>query len=97
MIAVLVVPLTIALLAWHWSVWAVACIDLLVYAVWAYNHPWRKCWACGGTGQNGGSTKRRWGKCWRCKGSREIRTLGSRALHRLVRSVQEHIRDRKGW
>lgn len=59
------------------------------YAVWAYTHPWRKCWACGGKGTNRGSTGRRWGDCWRCGGSRKVKTLGSQLLHRLVRAARQ--------
>ena len=61
------------------------------YAAWAYAHPWRDCPRCQGSGRNRLSTRRRRGKCWRCKGTREVRTLGSRALHRTARSA------RTGW
>jgi hypothetical protein len=65
------------------------------YAIWAYNHPWRDCPRCKGSGRNRLSTKRRRGKCWRCKGTREVRTLGARMLHRAVRSARSSWRGRK--
>jgi hypothetical protein len=71
--------------------------DVLAYAVWSYAHPFIDCWACKATGRNRGSTRRRRGKCWRCRGTREIQAPGSRVLHRLVRSLREHAKARKGW
>lgn len=68
------------------------------YAAWAYLHPFRDCPRCSGTGRNSLSTARRRGKCRRCGGSREVRTLGARALHRMVRSARHQItsnRNRK--
>lgn len=60
------------------------------YAIWAYNHPWRDCPRCKGSGRNALSTRRRRGRCWRCHGAREVRTLGARAMHRAVRSVRTY-------
>lgn len=68
----------------------------VAYAVWAYCHPWRACPRCKGSGSNALSTSRRRGRCRRCKGSREIQTIGSRALHKAVRSAAGYRRDRKG-
>jgi transposase-like protein len=67
----------------------------VAYAVWAYTHPYRDCPRCKGTGRNRLSTSRRRGRCWRCKGTREIKTLGSRALHKLVRRTTRAIRSRR--
>jgi len=67
------------------------------YAAWAYFHPFRSCPRCKGSGTNQLSTARRRGKCRRCKGSREIKTVGSRALHRAVRSATSYRNtSRKG-
>lgn len=63
---------------------------IAAYAVWAYCHPWRPCPRCGGKGTSALSTRRRNGKCRRCKGTREVRTLGSRALHRAVRGATDY-------
>jgi DnaJ-class molecular chaperone len=57
------------------------------YGAWAYFHPWRPCPRCRGGGKNALSTRRRSGKCRRCKGSREVQAIGSRMLHRAVRSA----------
>jgi DnaJ-class molecular chaperone len=65
------------------------------YAVWAYWHPYHACGRCKGKGTNRGSTRRRSGHCRRCKGNRQVRTLGSRALHRAVRSLVSARRNRK--
>jgi hypothetical protein len=72
-----------------------AAATAVVYAVWAYFHPFRDCPRCKGSGRNRLSTKRRRGRCWRCKGTREIRTLGARMLHRAVRSARSSWRGRK--
>jgi DnaJ-class molecular chaperone len=66
------------------------------YAVWAYNHPFRPCPRCQGNGTNRGSTKRRSGRCRRCKGDKQVKTLGSRVLHRATRSAAQYRNDRKG-
>ena len=66
------------------------------YATWSYLHPWRDCPRCKASGKNRLSTPRRRGKCGRCKGTREVRTLGSRVLHRAVRSIRGYRHDRKG-
>ncbi|MGO8886638.1 MAG: hypothetical protein ACLQDY_08905 [Streptosporangiaceae bacterium] len=65
------------------------------YAVWAYFHPYRPCPRCKGKGTNRGSTGRRSGRCRRCKGSRQVKTLGSRMLHRMVRGAVRYRNDRK--
>ncbi len=65
------------------------------YAVWAYTHPYRRCPRCKGKGSNRGSTRRRSGRCRRCKGSRQVKTLGSRMLHRMVRGAVRYRNDRK--
>jgi DnaJ-class molecular chaperone len=65
------------------------------YATWAYFHPFRACPRCQGNGSNRLSTKKRRGKCRRCKGDREVRTAGSRMLHRAVRSARGYSSNRK--
>jgi DnaJ-class molecular chaperone len=65
------------------------------YAVWAYFHPFRTCPRCKGKGTNRGSTRRRSGHCGRCHGSRQVKTLGARTLHRVVRALVQARRDRK--
>jgi hypothetical protein len=68
---------------------------LVAYAIWAYLHPFRPCPRCRGTGASRLSTARRRGHCWRCKGTREVRTAGSRMLHRAVRSGRAAWSGRK--
>ncbi len=65
------------------------------YAVWAYFHPYRPCPRCQGKGVNRGSTKRRSGRCGRCHGEKQVKTIGSKALHRAVRSIRGYHNERK--
>lgn len=85
--------LTLVLLALRWTWPAVLAVDVVVYAWWAYNHAWRTCWACKGSGRNGWSTSERWGKCWRCRGKRELQTLGARLLRLVVRRLRTQVSD----
>lgn len=98
-IRVLLVALTLALAALRLPWWLIAIADLIAYAIWAYQHPWRDCPRCKATGRNRMSTGQRRGKCRRCKGTREVRTLGAQLLHRAVRSAREgwNNRNPKGW
>lgn len=64
------------------------------YLVWAYNHPYRPCPSCKGSGRKKGSTSKRWGKCRRCKGSREVKTIGSQLLHRMTRSIVKYRKEK---
>lgn len=66
----------------------------IVWAIWAYTHPFVPCPRCRHRrGRNAGSTARRWGKCGRCGGNGQVKALGSRALHRAWRS----IKGNSGW
>ena len=61
----------------------------VVWAVWAYYHPFGPCRKCKRRrGRNAGSTSRRWGKCGRCGGNGQVQVLGSRMVHRAVRSFR---------
>lgn len=77
----------------HWPVWAIVSADVVVRCWWSCTHAFRSCWACGGTGRNGGSTKRRWGKCWRCHGKREIRAVDALVLLWTARKLRLQVSD----
>lgn len=66
------------------------------YGIWAYTHPYRPCPWCKGKGSNRGSTRRRSGRCRRCGGSKQVKSIGSRMLHRAIRGAARFNRDRKG-
>jgi hypothetical protein len=87
------VLLTLLLLAIRWPWPAVISVDVVVYATWAYNHPWRTCWACRGARRNSWSTRWRWGKCWRCRGTGELTTLGARLLRLVVRRLRTQVSE----
>jgi DnaJ-class molecular chaperone len=57
------------------------------YLAHLYLHPFAPCRKCSGKGTNRGSSRRAFGHCRRCKGTRTRQRLGSRALHRAVRSI----------
>ncbi|MGH3158857.1 MAG: hypothetical protein ACRDNF_20115 [Streptosporangiaceae bacterium] len=80
----------------NWRLVLVLAALAVAYAWWAYAHPWRDCPRCKGARTNPGSSGRRWGKCRRCKGHGEVKTIGAAALHRAVRSIVQHYRDREG-
>ena len=61
----------------------------------AWFHPFRPCPRCRGKGTNRGSGKRRHGACKRCDGTRHVQRIGSRAVHRAVRSIIGYRRNRK--
>ncbi len=72
---------------------SIAVILGVLAAVWvirALFWPYTKCSWCKGTGRNWGSTSKRFGYCWFCKRTGRRQVLGSRALHRALRS-------RKRW
>jgi DnaJ-class molecular chaperone len=60
---------------------------VIVWAARAYFYPYAPCSRCGGSGSNRGSTSRRFGRCGRCKGTKSRRVLGSKTVHRAVRSL----------
>lgn len=70
------------------------CLLLLAAAaaVWAARAlfwPFAACrWCRGRRGRNAGSTGRRWGRCRMCDGSGQRQVLGSKAVHRAVRSAR---------
>jgi hypothetical protein len=66
-------------------------------ARWAWHcwfHPFTQCRSCRGSKVNGGSTRRRYGMCRRCGGSGQRQVLGSRQVHRAVRSLVSWRRSR---
>jgi hypothetical protein len=74
-------------------------IILLAAAAWAgslYLWPFGPCLKCGGTGRNGGSSRRRFGECRRCKGTGRRRRLAARTIHRGAVSLADKTRTRKG-
>ena len=90
----------IAAAATHHLSGGVVVLAVLVLVAWwlirAYFKPSADCRRCGGTGHNlatriSGSTKRR-GRCGKCGGTGSRQTLGSKAVHKAVRSA----RRRKG-
>jgi len=60
----------------------------LLWVAHAYFHPFSKCWWCKGTGRNWGSTSKRFGFCWFCERTGRRQVLGSRIVHRAVRSIR---------
>lgn len=66
----------------------VVLIGALAWLVSLYIHPFTQCGRCSGTGLNKGSTGKRWGTCKACGGSRRKQRLGSRTLHRWIRSMK---------
>jgi len=65
------------------------------YLVHLYRHPFKACGRCKGRKTNRGSSRRSWGKCKGCGGTGERQRLGSRQLHRAVRSLAAARTDRK--
>jgi hypothetical protein len=57
--------------------------------------PFRPCPRCQGRGTNRASNKKRHGTCRRCGGTRHVQRLGSRTVHRAIRSAVAYRRDRK--
>jgi len=75
--------------------WLIGSAVVLGYLIDLYVHPFRNCPRCGGKGTNAGSRGSAYGNCKRCRGSRHVQRLGSRQLHRAVRSLVSANRDRK--
>ena len=65
------------------------------WTVRAYFWPMAPCRRCKGAKTNKGSSKKRFGKCRRCKGSGTRWVLGSRSLHRAVRSGVKYRKQRR--
>ena len=68
---------------------------VLGYLAHLYRHPFGPCRRCKGRKTNRGSSRRSWGKCKGCGGTGERQRLGSRQLHRAVRSLAAARTDRK--
>lgn len=73
-------------------------ITLAAAAAWtvrAYFWPFAPCRRCKGSKSNRGSTRKRFGRCTRCGGTGTRQVLGSRAVHRAVRSLIDYHRNSK--
>ena len=73
-------------------------VILVAAAVWvvrAYFWPMAPCRRYKGSKTNKGSNKKRFGKCRKCKGSGTRQVIGSRTLHRAVRSGVKYRKQRK--
>ncbi len=68
---------------------------LAAWTVRAYIWPFANCRRCKGAKTNRGSSKKRFGTCSRCGGSGTRQVLGSRAVHRAVRSLIAYHRNSK--
>ena len=68
---------------------------VVAYLGWIYFHPFKPCPRCKGKGTNLLSTKRRAGQCPRCHGTRSVQAIGSKTLHRAVRSVVRYRNDKE--
>jgi hypothetical protein len=55
------------------------------WALYAYFRPFADCGVCGGTGKK--RSGKRFRNCWRCKGTGRRQVLGSKQVHRAVRSL----------
>jgi hypothetical protein len=66
-----------------------------VWTVRAYFWPFTRCWRCKGAKTNPGSSKKRFGTCKRCGGTGMRQVLGSKAVHRAVRSLIAYHRNSK--
>jgi hypothetical protein len=66
-----------------------------VWTVRAYFWPFARCRRCKGGKTNRGSTRKRFGTCPRCGGTGMRQVIGSRAVHRAVRSLIAYQRNRK--
>lgn len=62
-------------------------IAIVVWLVRAYFWPFKACPWCKGKGTNRGSGKKRFGDCRFCKGTRRRQVLGSKQVHKAVRSL----------
>lgn len=66
----------------------VALILLAAWVVRAYFWPYARCRRCQGRKTNKGSGRKRFGLCKKCGGSGSRQVLGSRTVHRAVRSAR---------
>ena len=68
---------------------------LAVWVVRAYFWPFSQCRRCKGAKTNPGSSKKRFGTCKKCGGTGMRQVLGSKQVHRAVRSLIAYNRNRK--
>ena len=68
---------------------------LAVWVVRAYFWPFAQCRRCKGAKTNPGSSKKRFGTCKKCGGTGMRQVLGSKQVHRAVRSLIAYNRNRK--
>ena len=66
----------------------------VAWLVSAYLWPFAPCMACGGARRNPGSSRKRFGRCKMCGGAGERQVLGSKTVHKAVRSL---VKSRGGW
>lgn len=78
------------------TLFLLALAGALGYAGSLYIWPMKPCTRCGGTGRNKGSTKKRYGACRarRCERG-TVQRLGSKSVHRAVRSLVAYRRRDK--
>jgi hypothetical protein len=68
----------------------------VIYTGSLYAWPFRPCSRCGGTGRNRGSNRRRYGTCKARRCDRgTVQRLGSKTVHRAVRSLAAYRRNSK--
>jgi hypothetical protein len=65
-----------------------------IWVVRAYFWPFAACRKCKGTKTNLGSSRKRFGTCKRCGGTGTRQVLGSKQVHRAVRSLIAYHRNR---
>lgn len=70
-------------------------IALAVWLVRAWFWPYAKCRRCRGRKVNPGSTGRRFGLCKKCGGTGSRQVLGSKSVHRAVRSARSAWSSRR--
>jgi hypothetical protein len=68
---------------------------LAAWTVRAYFWPFAACRRCKGTKTSRGSTRKRFGTCGRCGGTGTRQVLGSKSVHRAVRSLIAYHRNSK--
>jgi DnaJ-class molecular chaperone len=65
------------------------------WVVRAYFWPYAACSRCSGRKVSKGSTRKRFGLCGKCGGTGARQVLGSKAVHRAVRSARSAWTGRK--
>jgi hypothetical protein len=68
---------------------------LVIWVVRAYFWPFAQCRRCKGAKTNPGSSKKRFGVCKKCGGTGMRQVLGSKQVHRAVRSLIAYRRKSK--